>query len=130
MMLFDAGGIVAVLAVGFWLWALIDCIMTDARICRFLPKIAWILIVLVFSTIGALLWFVIGRPDATTRRLSRAASAAARPRPPAPDDLPQPTSNAVITDRRSAELDQMLADWEEEQRAKRHKPHDEDSNDA
>jgi hypothetical protein len=129
-MLFDAGGIFAVLAVVFWVWALVDCIMTDARICRFLPKIAWIVVVLVFSDLGALLWFLIGRPDATTRRLTRAAASAARPRPVAPDDLPQPASNAVITDRRSAELDQMLAEWEEAQRAKRHKPHDEDTNDA
>jgi hypothetical protein len=126
-MIFDVSGIIALLLAAFWIWALIDCILTDARICRGLPKVVWILIVLVLSDLGALLWLVIGRPDRSTRRVSRAATAAARPRPVAPDDLPQPASNTVITDRRSAELDRVLAEWEEEQE-KRGKPRD-DSDD-
>ena len=126
MMLFDVSGLVAVLLAAFWIWALIDCILTDARISRFLPKVAWIIAILVLSDIGALLWLVLGRPDRSTRRLSRATTAAARPRPVAPDDLPQPVSNTVITDRRSAELDQMLAQWEAEQDEKRRKSRGDD----
>jgi hypothetical protein len=130
MMVFDLSGIFAVALLAFWIWALIDCILTDARICRFLPKVAWILIILVLSDLGALLWLVIGRPDRSTRRLSRAASAAARPRPVAPDDLPQPASNTVITDRRSAELDRMLAQWEAEQEEKHRKSRGNDADET
>jgi hypothetical protein len=130
MMLFDVGGLVTLFLVGFWIWSLIDCILTDARICRFLPKVAWILVILLLSDLGALLWLVIGRPDRPTRRLSRATTAAARPRPPAPDDIPQPASNTVITDRRSAELDQMLAQWEAEQEEQGRKPREGDAGDT
>jgi hypothetical protein len=128
-MLFDVGGLVTLALAAFWIWALIDCILTETRICRFLPKVAWIIVILVLSDIGALLWLAIGRPDRPTRRLSRATTAAARPRPVAPDDIPQAPSNTVITDRRSAELDRVLAQWEAEQEANRRKPRD-DADDA
>jgi hypothetical protein len=44
------------------IYALVDCIQTDQHEQRNLPKIAWILLILVFPPIGAVVWFIAGRP--------------------------------------------------------------------
>lgn len=40
--------------------ALIDCLSTDEYAMRKLP---WVFIILLFSPIGAIVWFVAGRPQ-------------------------------------------------------------------
>lgn len=44
-----------------WLFCLFDVITTDASRCRHLPKMVWVLIVLLLSDIGSILWLVAGR---------------------------------------------------------------------
>jgi hypothetical protein len=53
--------------------ALIDCLSTDEHAVRNLPKVAWVLLILFFSPIGAIVWFVAGRP--TRRRTDRTHTA-------------------------------------------------------
>ena len=43
--------------------ALIDCLSTDQDDVRNLPKIVWVLLILLFSPISAIVWFVVGRPQ-------------------------------------------------------------------
>lgn len=57
--------------------ALIDIISTDNVLVRGLPKIAWVLLVVLLPLIGALLWLAFGRPtagDVPRRARSGAAS--------------------------------------------------------
>jgi hypothetical protein len=44
-------------------FALIDCLSTDEYNVRNLPKLAWVFIILLFSPIGWICWFVAGRPQ-------------------------------------------------------------------
>jgi hypothetical protein len=50
------------LVFGLWLFCLIDVITTDEWRCRNLPKIWWVLIVLLLFDVGAVVWLVAGRP--------------------------------------------------------------------
>jgi hypothetical protein len=59
MLLFDGG--LALLAIAFWLFCLIDVITTPEEQCRNLPKVAWILIVLFLAEIGSIVWLAAGR---------------------------------------------------------------------
>jgi hypothetical protein len=59
--LFLDGGL-GVLVALVWLFCVVDVIMTPERLCRNLPKLAWVLIVLLFLDIGALAWLIAGRP--------------------------------------------------------------------
>jgi hypothetical protein len=43
-------------------FCLIDCIQTDAQLIRNLPKIAWIVLIVVIPVVGGIAWFVAGRP--------------------------------------------------------------------
>ncbi len=52
---------VIALAIGFWVYAVVDCVVTDARRARGIPKGAWIAVVLLLSIVGGALWFAIGK---------------------------------------------------------------------
>lgn len=66
------------LAIGFWVYAVVDCAMTDARRARGISKSAWVLVTIFVSVIGGVLWFAIGKDR------SQATGAARRQH--APDD--------------------------------------------
>ncbi|HEX8627760.1 MAG TPA: PLD nuclease N-terminal domain-containing protein [Catenuloplanes sp.] len=117
--------------------ALIDCLSTEDHEVRGLPKVAWAFIILLFSPVGGIAWFVAGRP-----RRSAAADPAGwhtggrRPEPLrprraiAPDD--DPTFLSGLADKRDSD-EELLRRWEadlrrreDELRRRRHPAGDED----
>jgi hypothetical protein len=56
-------GVVWFVLMGVWLYALLDVVTTDSALVRNLPKGTWVIIVFFTSIIGAVLWFVAGRPE-------------------------------------------------------------------
>ena len=88
------GGVFGLVLLAFWLWAIFDVISTDESMVRNLPKLVWLIVVILLSTIGAVAWLVLGRPQ-HARAVVRLSDAA----PPADDH-----------DRRAryAELDEEL----------------------
>ncbi len=59
----EADGVVALIFLAFWLYALYDVITTNEALVRHLPKVAWVIIVILLSEIGAAAWFLLGRPS-------------------------------------------------------------------
>ena len=110
----EVDGLVGLLLLGFWIWALLDVIATDAGMCRNLPKGMWLLIVLILPDIGAIAWLLLGRPERASWRPGSTDYAAPRA-PVGPEDEPRYSSSPSITDRRSQELDEQLATWERDQ---------------
>ena len=115
----------------FWIWAIFDVALADAKRVRLLPKLAWLVVVILFAAFGALAWVFIGRPHRTDER--RGWLDDPTPRGPVGlEDQPRFSANAqtstAISDRRSAELDRQLDEWEAEQRrllGERNEPGDE-----
>ncbi len=97
-MLIRFGGVIGLIAIAFWLWAIFDSITAPADRIRRLPKAVWVIIVLLFFELGAIAWFAFGRPrardDADGRRPPRSigrsgtVTQAAPKRSIAPDDDP------------------------------------------
>ncbi len=56
------GGLLGILATIFWLWMLIDAILSSRY--RGVEKLIWVLVVLFLHFIGALIYFFIGRGGA------------------------------------------------------------------
>jgi hypothetical protein len=79
--------------------ALIDCLSAEEFAIRALPRVAWVFLILLFSPIGAIAWFVAGRPVRPVRlsngEMWRPGSGfpererPRRPGPLAPDDDPE-----------------------------------------
>jgi hypothetical protein len=114
-MLFGFGGVVGFLFIVFWIWAIFDCIAADSARIRNLPKIAWIVVIVLLSTIGALAWLLLGRPSRVQSE-PRAFDYSAPRRPVGPDDVEHPSAVADVSDARSAELDRQIAECERRQR--------------
>jgi hypothetical protein len=60
MLMFD--GVLGLLMVGVWIFCIIDVITTPENQCRNLPKVIWLLIVLLLAALGSIVWLVAGRP--------------------------------------------------------------------
>jgi peptidoglycan/LPS O-acetylase OafA/YrhL len=116
MALFDASGLIFVAWLLFCLWAVYDVVTTEPNQVRNLPKVMWLVVVVVLApllALGPILWLFLGRP-ARTSGAARHSQGQRRPRrAPAPEpETERDASQRVVTDRRSAELDRLLEEWE------------------
>ena len=48
-------------AIGFWIWALVDCLTKESSEGN--DKIIWILVILLLSWVGALIYLLVRRPQ-------------------------------------------------------------------
>jgi Phospholipase_D-nuclease N-terminal len=113
----EFGAIFVLAMLVFWVWALIDCAMTDGSAVRAIPKVAWIILIVLFGALAGFAWVLFGRPKRTGVGGARPTRIDyAKRRPPPPDDRQITSTRPEISDRRSAELDERLARWEREQR--------------
>ncbi len=55
---------VIILASVFWLWMLVDCLMSRLPSTE---KLIWVLVIFFLHIIGAVLYFIIARPGGTAR---------------------------------------------------------------
>ena len=91
--------VVAVLVV--FVYGLVDVIRTDPRQTKGISKPAWIVVQIVLPVIGAILWFLIGRPRGTSQARTTYSH------PIAPDDDPDFLRNLELRRRRQAEADRL-----------------------
>ncbi|MEU8200747.1 PLD nuclease N-terminal domain-containing protein [Streptosporangium sp. NPDC049046] len=74
----------------FWLYCLFDVITTPDKESRNLPKLLWVLIVVLMPVAGGVFWLLLGRPTGPRPpRFLRVEDAPSRPEAPkGPDDDP------------------------------------------
>jgi len=85
----------ALLSLALTVYCVIDAFQTDEADMRNLPKLAWILVVLLFPVIGPVSWLLFGRPTrhsvrpgAEQQRVEQRRREQDRRRPRGPDDDP------------------------------------------
>ncbi len=99
--------------------ALIDCLASDESDIRALPKVVWVFIILLFSPVGPIVWFVAGRPQKVAPRSGvwtpgGGFPESTRPRRQlAPDDDPEFLRNLAKSRKEDEDL---LRRWEEDLR--------------
>ncbi|MBJ8345875.1 PLD nuclease N-terminal domain-containing protein [Antrihabitans sp. YC2-6] len=54
--------LVGLITLALWVYCVVDVITCPEHATRNLPKIAWLIVVLIIPTIGSILWLVAGRP--------------------------------------------------------------------
>ena len=59
MLLFDGG--LALIAFAVWIFCIIDVITTPEHQCRNLPKLLWLLLVVLLVDVGSIAWLIAGR---------------------------------------------------------------------
>jgi hypothetical protein len=93
--------VVPIVVLVVFVYGLVDVIRTDARLTKGISKPAWIVVQIVLPVIGAVLWFIIGRPRATS------AAPASYGHPIAPDDDPEFLRNLEVRRRQRAETERL-----------------------
>ena len=63
--------LLAVATFALWVFCLVDVIGTPDASVRNLPKLGWLLLVLIFPLVGSIAWLVAGRPDGGTSARGR-----------------------------------------------------------
>jgi hypothetical protein len=64
-----ADGALGVVLALLWIYCILEAITSDAERVRNLPKLTWVIIVIVLSDIGSIAWLVAGRPTGPPRGL-------------------------------------------------------------
>ncbi|WP_216215677.1 PLDc N-terminal domain-containing protein [Amycolatopsis aidingensis] len=59
------GGLFGVITIAVWIFCLVDIITTPEGDCRNLPKMGWLVVVLLLPLVGGVLWLIAGRPEGT-----------------------------------------------------------------
>ena len=54
--------LIGLITLVLWIYCLVDVVTCPEDAVRNLPKVLWLLVVLLLPTIGSILWLVIGRP--------------------------------------------------------------------
>ena len=97
-----------------WVFAIIDVLSAPEPAIRRLPKLGWLLVVAIFGVIGALAWFVLGRPEGQGQR---GLSSYERPTPAFPEYDRPGRAAATDPDKDEEFLRQVRARAEEQRKA-------------
>ena len=93
------------------MFCLVDAIGTPSDRVRNLPKVAWIILILLFPFIGSIAWFVAGRPDS-----ARARRSAHEREQPAFPEYDRPGRAAAVDPEKDAEFLRQIRERAEAQR--------------
>ena len=105
--MFYGGGVVGLILLAIWIYALFDVITTPDGATKHLPKVGWILIVIFLSTIGAAAWFLLGRPGGLAFSLAGRSSDPKHVRP-SDTAMSELERERIERQRRMAEIDAEL----------------------
>jgi len=105
--------ILALVLTAVMVFSIVDISTIDRSRVRLLPKAVWIVLVVLTSVLGSILWFALGR-----ERRGQAGAVAApgrRPRPVGPEDDPSFIDNIELR-RRGREQEERIRDLEQQLR--------------
>jgi len=101
----------SIVMLALWIFCLVDVIGTQEAAMRNLPKVAWVLIVLLFPLAGSIAWLVAGRPTAAPAARSPQESSA-----PSFPEYDRPGRAAATTAEADEEFLRKVRERAEEQR--------------
>jgi len=103
------GLVFSILVLVLMICALIDIITRRDDQVKHLPKVFWVILVIILPLAGSLIWFLVGREyDGEGIRLPRPRERRADPPAPA---TPSPPSDARSTEQQIADLDREIEEW-------------------
>ena len=98
-----------------WIYCIYDVVTTDDVIVRHLPKLVWLMIVILLPEVGSLLWLGLGRPRVWTRRTHDSRrQGGIRPALPAGSPFNDPSLDDLSPAVREREERARLRMWEEQ----------------
>ena len=85
-------GVLGIALLFLWIFCIFDVISSEPELVRNLPKLVWLLIVIIVPDVGSIAWLILGRPRgaalAPGATWSRPPRAQRTPGPVGPEDSP------------------------------------------
>lgn len=81
----EIDGIFGLLLLALWIYCIFDVVTTDESLIRNLPKLIWLVIVVILPDIGSIIWLIAGRPHGASFRPGDTGYGYSR-RPVGPED--------------------------------------------
>ena len=104
--------LLSLLVIALMIGALIDIITREDAQVKFLPKMVWIIIVILLPLIGGILWFAIGREYSEAGiRMPRMQRRAQHPSPPPAAAAPSRPADRRTTEQQIEDLDREIEEW-------------------
>lgn len=109
--------VISVLILLVTIVALFDVISRDDSAIRGLPKIIWIILIIIVPIAGSIVWFLVGRePGTQTQRPTIGRPSAPQQRHTSPLFNTPTRTDALSTEEQLAALDREIAEYEEKER--------------
>lgn len=103
-------GILGIALLVLWVFCVLDVIATEDALVRHLPKMVWVILVIILPDIGSIAWLLLGRPEGAGFRIgSRVGVHRPTRRVVGPEDSPDFIASLERT---------RLAGWEKELKAR------------
>jgi len=119
------------LEIALLLYTLIDCIQTDERRVRNLPKLLWTVIIVLVPFVGPIAWLLGGRPPREKAGAwpLRPPAPGEKRRPIAPDDDPEFLAG-LGKHKTDPARDDLLKQWEDDLRRREQELHHDEGDDT
>jgi len=104
--------VVSLLIIAFMVFALVDVIRRDDSQVKYMPKLVWVLLVVLLPFLGSVLWFALGReyPEGGIQ-LPRPQRRQRPNQPPASPVMPATPIDTRTTEQQIADLDREIEEW-------------------
>lgn len=89
-----------------WIYSIVNCVLTPESQVRGIPKLAWLVLIVLVPLLGSVLWLAVGRTSGPPRL--------PRPRPAAPPTRAPGTYSALTSDERIRRMEEDLRRLEQE----------------
>ncbi|WP_243060588.1 PLD nuclease N-terminal domain-containing protein [Nocardioides sp. SR21] len=102
--------LLGIVTFALWVFCLVDAIGSPSDRVRNLPKVAWVILILLFPLVGSIAWLVAGRPDGGRRRSRHERSQPSFP------EYDRPGRAAAVDPEKDAEFLRQVRERAEAQR--------------
>lgn len=103
----------SILVLALMIGALIDIIMRDESQVKHLPKMVWVILVVLLPLIGSILWFTLGREYGEGGiSIPRMSQRATRPTAQPAAQTWSPPADTRTTEQQIADLEREIEEWE------------------
>lgn len=111
--------LIPLILTGIMVFSIVDIITIDSGRVKHLPKGLWLILVIILSFIGSILWFGIGRESLRSASYSSGPSSRPAPRVSGPDDDPEflwRVQREREQEERIRKLEQRLSDLDDDKK--------------
>jgi hypothetical protein len=105
-------GILLLLWVALWIAGFVDALTSDATRVRLMPKVVWVILILLFGGLGAIAWFFLGHPRGAAQPGTRTLGGFNRFGPPAGSSGHPSMFGRTESPKRGANVDDPAGGWQ------------------